>query len=330
MLEEVESVGVGVHGTSFAGWTSKRHSPLVLQSVREISKLLRDGRFDIVHSYLYWPDIVASFAGRLAGSRRIIVSRRSLHAGRHQPRRWLHALESASNHIASELVANSRAVLEDAEHCEQWLPSKRTVIYNGIDVDEYGTATPGSKRGIRIVSVANFNEWKDHSSAVQALSSLRSKGIDASLILVGSGSREPVIRAAVSRLKLAAHIKFVGSVSDPREHLIASDVFLLPSLQEGFSNAILEAMASGLPVVATDVGGNRETFVDGVGGRLVPLRDVEGLAEALCELAEDRGLMARMGDANRTRVAEHFTIAESARQLAALYFTPKVRTAASG
>jgi glycosyltransferase involved in cell wall biosynthesis len=223
-----------------------------------------------------------------------------------------------SNRAATGLVANSRATLEDAERSETWLPRRRAVIYNGVDVNEYPPARPGARKALRIACVANFNPWKDQVAAVEAVALVRSAGLDVTLVLVGSGPRASAIRAAVSKHGLDEHVEFAGQVT-PNAQLRRADVFLLPTVQEGFSNALLEAMAAGLPVVATDVGGNREAFTDGEGGRLVPPRDPSAIAAALLEIGADPAQMRRMGAANRARVAEHFTIQQSAERLARFY-----------
>ena len=319
LVAEVEVAGAVLHGTSFGAWTSHFRTTFVPKAVNEVSRLLRSGHFDAVQSFLYWPDVVASIAGRLAARKLIVMGRRSLHSGRHARRRWLHTLEAVTNDLATAFVANSQATMDDALRSELWLPRRRAIIYNGVDINDYLAATPGSRKTLRFICVANFNRWKDHRSAIRALGAVRAHGLDATLVLIGSGPSETIARAEVTALGLGEYVNFAGQRLDPSVGLSQADVFVLPSLQEGFSNALLEAMASGLAVVATDVGGNREAFVDGEGGRLVPSRDVDALAAALIELGEDRTQMMRMGEANRARVVDHFTVEHSAAHFASFY-----------
>src|SRR5207302_8353544 len=119
--------------------------------------------------------------------------------------------------------------------------------------------------------------------------------LEATLRLVGGGPDEPRLRQLAAALGVAEQVEFAGETSDPRTELAAADLFLLPSLSEGFSNALLEAMASGLPVVATDAGGNAEALVDGEGGRIVAARDVEAMAAAIEELGGDQPRMRQAG-----------------------------------
>ena len=137
LLARTEEAGFRVHGTGFAGWKRKRDARVLLSAVNDMRRMMKKGRFDIVHTYLYWSDVLGVAAARLAGCPRIIVSRRSLHSGAHPPKRLSHALEQITNLFANELIANSETVLKDAEAQEPFLPSIRTVIYNGIDVQSY-------------------------------------------------------------------------------------------------------------------------------------------------------------------------------------------------
>jgi len=112
----------------------------------------------------------------------------------------------------------------------------------------------------------------------------------------------------VRDLKLTDHFRFISGVTNLREHLSAADIFVLPSRSEGFSNAIIEAMAASLPVVATDVGGNAEAVKDGVSGFIVPPDDIAALSEAIIELLSDPSKAKEMGIAGRDLAAERFTI----------------------
>src|SRR6185437_2247036 len=112
------------------------------------------------------------------------------------------------------------------------------------------------------------------------------------------------LQALVQELGLAARFHFLGGVADTRDHLAAADIFVLPSRSEGFSNAIVEAMAASLPVVATDVGGNAEAVKDGVTGLVVPPEDADALAAAISQLLTDPAKAKSMGAAGKQRVAE--------------------------
>ena len=145
---------------------------------------------------------------------------------------------------------------------------------------------------------------------VEAFATVHRRAPPARLRLAGDGEQRPALEAQVRRLGLAGVVVFEGAVPHHRmpELYAAADVFCLPSLYEGFPLAILEAMAAGLPVVATRVAGNPEAVDDGVHGRLVEAEDAAALAAALLDLIEDPEGRQRMGRQARRRVEEEFSI----------------------
>jgi glycosyltransferase involved in cell wall biosynthesis len=319
---ELAASGLPVLGTSFRAELKRAGLPRLglgaVRSLGELGRLIRNGRYDVVHTYLFVADVMGAVAARLGGCRRVIASRRALHAWRHPPGPLAHLLELGSNILADEMVANSRHVLEDAEHHERFLPRHRTVIYNGVDPPDCH-AHPGTRAGpLRLLTVGALAPRKGQEYAIRALRLALDSGLDVQLDLVGAGPDEGMLKRLAKREGLGDHVHFLGEQRSPGPHLAAADLLLLPSRQEGFSNALLEAMAAGLPVVATDVGGNSEAL-DPKGGRLVPAEDAEGLAQAVLSLAEDRRRLATMGAYNRRRAARLFSTEASARELARWY-----------
>jgi glycosyltransferase involved in cell wall biosynthesis len=315
LIEVFEAEQIPVHDARMR-WRSAR---ALLMAAGRVSRMLRSGQFDAVHSYLFVADLVGTIAGQLAGTKRVIVSRRSLHQGRHRPVSYLHWLELGSNALADELIANSTAVLRDVERTERFLPRRRGVIHNGIDVAAYPKASPGAGAGsLELVAVGNLIGYKGHRFLVEALQHLQRTGTDAKLTIVGEGPEREALSRLADGLGVGDRLSLVGRQANPRPYLQAADIFVLPSEQEGFSNALLEGMASGLPVVATRVGGNAEALGDG-GGRLVAPQDAEALARAIGELAKDRGGLRSLGDRNRARAEAEFSIKTSADKLAAWY-----------
>lgn len=327
-LTVLEEAGIPVYGTDNATGTYPFKAWRLLRRIGSIRRIVRAGHFDVVHTYLFWSDILGVAGARLAGCRRVIVSRRALHEWAHGQTILLHGLEQFTNLLADELIANSQTVLRDAETHEAFLPSHRTVIYNGVDLQAYQVAQPTANGPLRLVTVGALAARKGQEYLIEALALLRQAGVDAKVELVGSGPDENMLRRKVAEHALIDRVLFEGEHTDPRPYLAHSDVFVLPSRQEGFSNALLEAMASGLPVVATDVGGNAEAIVDGRGGRIVPPGQSSALAEAIAELARDRSKRIEMGRFNRQRVAELFSVRASAQNLANWYLNGPSKTAA--
>ncbi len=322
LLEFAESAGIHVHGTRARGHLSRTLAYAGFATIREIASLIRRRHFDVVHSYLFHAELVATPAARLARTRRVIVSRRAVFPWRRPGGAHYFLLESVTNMLANELIANSHVVLADAERTDRLLPKTRTVIYNGVDPDRYGIASPRRTGKFRLVTVGALAPRKGQLYAIEALRLVRDAGVDAQLTLVGGGSDEELLRRASRSSRVGEHVAFAGPRLDPRPFLLDADLFLLPSRQEGFSNALLEGMASGLPAIVTDVGGNREAIVNGEGGMVVPPFDPRALARAIIALAQSRELLSAMGKANRRRVEEIFSLEASARKLAAWYHAP--------
>lgn len=319
LLAIAESAGIRVHGMHARSRRSAGLAFAGLATVKEIARLIRRGGFDIVHSYLFHAEVVGTPAARLAGVRRVIISRRAVYPWRRPKGLHYFLLETATNAFAHEVIANSFVVLHDAERTERLLPRSRAVIYNGVDAASYPLATPGTSQPLRLVTVGALEPRKGHEYGLGALRLILDAGIDARLTVVGGGSDENILRRIAKETSIDQQVLFAGPQLDPRPFLVDADIFLLPSRQEGFSNALLEAMASGLPVVATDVGGNREAVIDGEGGAVVRPLDPSAIAEAVLKLAGARDHLAGIGAANRQRVAEVFSLDASVRNLAAWY-----------
>jgi glycosyltransferase involved in cell wall biosynthesis len=318
-LNDLEESGIVVHGTPYPTRTYRSDTITLLRTVNTIRQIVRSGHFDVVHTHLFWADVLGVAGARLAGCPRVIVSRLALHEWTHGPQAGFHWLEQFSNLFAHELIANGDSVMVSAERHERFLPARRTVIRSGVDIGRYSQARSGLKGPLRMIHVGALEPRKGQEYAIEAVALLRDAGVQTTLTLVGSGSDEAMLRQKVADAGLDDVVTFAGPQADPRSLLTGADLFVFPSRQEGFAIALLEAMAHGLPAVATAVGGNSEALVDGKGGRLVPPQDARALAAAIEEVARDRSRLAEMGRFNRERVAQEFSLEATVRQLAEWY-----------
>jgi colanic acid/amylovoran biosynthesis glycosyltransferase len=212
-------------------------------------------------------------------------------------------------HCVSEELA-TRAISFGVE------PSKVFVGPWGVDSQFFSPAPVPSVsvggRPLRIVSVGRLHWVKGHEYALMAVHELRAAGVDVEYTIVGDAgaSGRASVLTAIRDLELDDCVVLrdeLGRV-EVLEALRRSDVFLHPSLSEGLSNATLEAMAVGLPVVVTDVGGMRELVTDGDNGFITPSRDPAALATALRDLATDAELRAKMGERGRQRAVDRFNL----------------------
>lgn len=230
----------------------------------------------------------------------------------------MHRLIGPLNHRvwdnASVIVANSQGLRELAQKSL----SRGTVrmVPNGVDLETYAPAAlPRSDGVFRILFVGRLVEQKGARYILEVLPDVMAQtGAGVEVALVGSGPEEPALRQQARRMGLADQVHFRGWVTrkDMPEQYRSADIFVFPSFEEGMPNVVLEAMASGLPVVATDIYGNRELVVDGDNGVLVSPGDAEALCRALVRLAKDPDLRRLMGGRSRER-AQAFGWEETAR-----------------
>ena len=173
------------------------------------------------------------------------------------------------------------------------------------------------------IFVGRLSAEKNLSTLVKAWAEVLRVQPDSRLLLVGDGGTfrnvEPQLRGQVERLGISAHVRFVGRVPEILDYLLAADLFVLPSSTEGMSNALLEAMAAGLAVVATRIPGNLQVIQDGENGRLVELLDTAALARAIIELLGSPDDALRLGQAARQTVAERFAIDRVGQEYLRLY-----------
>jgi glycosyltransferase involved in cell wall biosynthesis len=203
------------------------------------------------------------------------------------------------------------------------------VIQNGVDRTMFAPDPDGRVRmrqelGIGdaefcIGSVANLLPVKDHVTLFEAVGGLPPT-IPWRLVLAGDGSERPRLeRLAAERAALRGRVTFLGSTNRVAALLKAFDAFVLPSLSEGICNSLLEAMATGLSVIATDVGGTPEIVIHEESGLLFPVRDVGALAASLRRLAADAALRRTLGDSARRRVRDEFSMESMIQSYEALY-----------
>ncbi len=228
-------------------------------------------------------------------------------------------------------------------HAEQsWLPAARfQVLYNGVDTDKFAPNS-ASRTQVRaelgipeerflIGSVGRLVAIKDHKTLLRAAEILRAQGLDAHALLVGAGPEEQNLRKyAGESNSLATRVTFAGASHRVAELLNAMDVFVLPSVCEGMSNTILEAIACGVPAVVTRTGGNPELIEEGRSGYLFPPGDVEMLAALLSRLWENSGVRKEFGASGRRRAVEQFSLAAMMKRYEELYTQLASRKCARG
>jgi glycosyltransferase involved in cell wall biosynthesis len=292
----------------------------------ELMRLMRYRQIDVVHTHLYCRSNVYGRAA--AALARVPVKVATEHGGIavRTRKRWLadHVLER----FTDGFIAVSRAVKENMVQ-QQGVPAhKIRVIHNGVDpyqfrVRESQTVARqalGLPVGIPVIGcIGRLELIKGHSYLVDAMIQIRARLPQAVLLVVGAGTAQAALREQVRKRGLSGVVLVVGGQQDIRPFLQAMDLFVLPSLDEGFGIALLEAMAMELPIVASNVGGIPEVVDNGKTGVLVSPRDSDALAQAIVALLKHEEKRHRMGMLGRERVLSRFTAQHSASQLEALY-----------
>ena len=247
-----------------------------------------------------------------------------------------HGLNPKHNFLRRRLVPFVDRFIPVSEDLNRWLgdvvriPAAKTLfIKNGVDTDTYapgGTPaadSPWTRDDIVIGTVARVQDVKNHRALVAAFAQLRARlpalAPRLKLSIVGDGPLLPAVREQVAELGLQDAVWLPGARADIAALLHTFSVFALPSLAEGTPVSMLEAMACGLPVVASRVGGIPEVVDEGVQGLLVPVGDVDALTDALARYAQDAQLRTAHGGAGRARVEERFSLRAMVAAYGALY-----------
>jgi glycosyltransferase involved in cell wall biosynthesis len=307
MYEEVRATGVSVYSLNPPGpWVHR---------IRALQRVFVEEAIDIAHGFTFPTYTLVAVAAARSGRPAVVAGVRSL--GLELEHRWPFSwFERLGNRMTHRIVANAEAVKEALVRRDPVVRPKVSVIHNGIDVEAYRTPVDAAafrtEMGMQdfefmILMVANLIEYKGHHEMLQAYAEFRRRRPQARLVLAGTGPCESALRRKAHELGIAAHVSFLGRRSDVPRLLAAADVVVLASHQEGFPNAILEAMAAGKPVVATRVGGVPEQVEDGVTGYLTEPRDVAGMVHALERIAADPEGRLRMGAQARLRAADRFS-----------------------
>jgi glycosyltransferase involved in cell wall biosynthesis len=292
---------------------------------------VRRRRVAVVQTFLFYSDICGRLAGWVArwtqrGRRPVVVS--SARATNLRNRWWQFMLQRTTAPLADAFTAVSARTLEFAAAREGVDRSRARVIANGIDLS--GFAAMPERAAARVAlglpaeavvfgTIGRLHEQKGHGHLLTAAVEVVAAHPKALFLIAGYGSLEGELKSRAQALGLAERVRFLGYRTDVPALLAAMDVFVLPSLWEGMSNAVLEAMAAGRPVIATAVDGNVDQVADGVTGLLVPPGDAKALAAAMDRLARDPDGAREMGRRGRERAEREFSLTRMTEAYVALY-----------
>lgn len=297
------------------GIDSLKH-PGALVRFWQFVRYLKGENFQIVHALFKDGMRIGIPAGRLAGAERIIAVRRSQGY-------WMSTFDLKVTRLLNRwvdlIIANSHNTRQWAAEVEGFPAERIEVIHNGLDLEPFSRITAGTRGDYRAVLsipasapvigiVANLRPVKAIDVFLRAASHVKSAFAGAHFILVGDGDQEEGLKLLAEELGIADCTHFLGRRKDIHQILSVFDVGVLSSSSESFSNAIVEYLAAGLPVVCTDVGGAREAVQDGINGYVVPVNSPTELAQRISDILHNTEMLLSMKDASLNKARDNFSL----------------------
>lgn len=316
LVDEIEAAGIAVHRID-------KRSRRDVRFLLRLARLLREGRFDVVHCFSFTAELWIRLALLLSPGAVLVASMRDMG----------HALTPLQWRIKRGVCRSARAVISNSTQAAERIRDVMRdgppvhVIANGIDMPMPLDATRrqalraemGAIDGRTLaLFVGRLAQQKNVDLLLDALATLP-RDERPRVALAGHGPLRETLEVRALSLGLVDDVRFLGERRDARELMQAADMLVLPSRDEGQSNVVLEAMAAGLAVLATRVGGNAELIEDGVSGVLFDCSDAAALRSALRRAAGDLPWCRRLGAAARSRVADRYSLDTLARETLAVY-----------
>ncbi len=296
-----------------------------VQGLRDLTGFIRQHSIDIVHTHLYRANIIGRIAAHAAGVAQIISSQRSIDDWKNPWHVWL---DRWTAHYARTIIANSQYA-RDLLTMREKIPAKKiTVIYNGIEalqefndreLSEFRKKYDLQDKDILIGSVTRFHQEKGVRYIPSIVQAVARQKPNVKFILVGDGPEKKKIEAKINEMALSKQVRFTGFYPDAAKITSLCDVFFLASQEESFPQALLEALASGVPAVGTDVGGVKELITPRETGLLVKPQDPQLMAETIIWLLNHAPEAQAMGDKAKIQVRNNFQLAPKIQQLKEIY-----------
>ncbi|NLG84440.1 MAG: glycosyltransferase [Firmicutes bacterium] len=317
--EELEAIGIPVISLNM------RRGVPDPRALWRLVRILRRERPQILHSHMVHANLLARLARPLAQVPVLVCTVHTINEGGRW-REWAYRLTDPFCDLTTQV---SRAGLERYVRIGAVPRHKIRFIPNGVDTTKF-RPNPEARGRLRQelkledvfiwLAVGRFEEAKDYPNMLQAFAKVLGVREDAVLLIAGQGSLKEKVQSLAEELGIAPKVFFLGVRTDIPDLMNAADAYVMSSAWEGMPMVLLEAGAVGLPVVATDVGGNREVVVDGKSGLLVPPKDSEALARVMLGLMElSPEERRRMGEYGRRHIEENYSLERVVDRWEALY-----------
>ena len=274
-----------------------------VRTIVQLAKVLRSERIQAVHTHNTYAHFYGAMAAKLAGVPVIVNTQH----GRGCGKSWKAKCQfRMANRLTQQIVGVSRDAALLCQADDPHSRGKIIAIWNGINLERF--TYEGPRLVPTAISVARLSKEKDFPTLIEAVRQVLPHVPDFRLQIVGDGPERAAIEQQITSLNLRNHIELLGERHDVPELLSRAGFFVSATRSEGISLTLLEAMAVGLPIVTTRVGGNPEVVVEGCTGRLVPDGDPLALSRAMVDMCEERGSWTLMGLLGRQRVEQNFEI----------------------
>lgn len=286
-------------------------NPLVILRFR---KIIKEFQPRIIETYLIHSDIFGRIWGRMFGVKKIICN----HRGSLLKWEWLSFFDKITSFLVTKYVFQTPSAQKEISKRLKIKSEKTIIIPNTIDLKYFEFEIDKSEKikelgikeeNINIVTISNLRKGKGHQYLIDAFNNVFLGGYNnINLVIVGDGDQRPILENLASISKAKDNIFFLGKRRDVIEILKISDIFVLPTLAEGMSNAIMEAMASNLAVITTEIDVNRDLIKNGYSGLLVPIKNSQEIAALLIKLIKDTGYQKQLGKNAYTEIKNNYSI----------------------
>lgn len=323
LKDNIEKMGIAVRILNM----DKIYSLKSLRLLFYLKRVIKKEKIKIMQTFHTNPDIYGTVLAKLSSIPVVISSRRDMGFNRN----WRHILcYKFMNNFVDKVICVSEAVKKLIMR-EEGIPERKIrIIYNGIDPDEFSNSINvddekkklGLAGSVPIIGMlANFGHIKGHRYLLEAAALLKSKNYLLNFILIGKGSLENDSKKQSNELGVAGMVHFLGHRADIQKMLMVMDILVVPSLSEGFSNTIVEALYMKKPVIATAVGGNPEIIYHNRTGILIPPKSPEHIARAIINLLNNRNFAKKLGESGRKSVEDNFIFKNKVKETEQLYET---------
>ncbi len=288
----------------------------ILFDVFKIANFFKRNEINVVHTHMYWPNVYGVLAAYIAGVKVVVTSEHGLNPWK---KWWHHYIEK---YILTPVTTMRICVSDDImlnRMAKDNIPANKLCVMSNGTIVGSAPAAKDIEGVIKLLAVGRLVSAKDYPTLIKAVQLLVESGVTLELHILGDGNERELLDRMVKENDLQANVYLEGGVSNTEQWFESSDIFVMSSIREGQPMALLEAMAKGMPIVATKAGGIPETVENGVESILVEPSNPEALANAIAEVVSNTELMNRLAENAYKRVVRDYSIQSVSRKLEGIY-----------